>query len=78
MCYEKWNESKQVTEASEQARKEADRAIEKRSRPPGPSAGRKRNPGPRWNPKKPPPERSYRYPEIQNPALAGFCLFEGG
>ena len=29
MCYERWNESKQVTEASEKARKEADRAIEK-------------------------------------------------
>ena len=29
MCYEKWNESQQVTEVSEKARKEADRAIEK-------------------------------------------------
>ena len=29
MCYENWNESKQVTEASEKARKEADKAIEK-------------------------------------------------
>jgi F0F1-type ATP synthase membrane subunit b/b' len=29
MCYEKWDESKQVTETLEKARKEADRAIEK-------------------------------------------------
>jgi hypothetical protein len=29
MCYEKWNESKQVTETLEKVRKEADRAIEK-------------------------------------------------
>ncbi len=29
MCYEKWDEIKQVTETSEKARKEADRAIEK-------------------------------------------------
>jgi predicted RNase H-like HicB family nuclease len=29
MCYEKWDESKQVTETLEKARKEADKAIEK-------------------------------------------------
>ena len=29
MCYEKWDESKQVAEATEKARKEADKAIEK-------------------------------------------------
>ena len=29
MCYEKWNESKQVTEVSAKARKEADKMIEK-------------------------------------------------
>ena len=29
MCYEKWDESKQVTETLEKAKKEADRAIEK-------------------------------------------------
>ena len=29
MCYEKWDESKRVTETLEKARKEADKAIEK-------------------------------------------------
>jgi len=29
MCYERWDEIKQVTEASEKARKEVDKAIEK-------------------------------------------------
>jgi hypothetical protein len=29
MCYEKWDESKRVTETLEKARKEADKTIEK-------------------------------------------------
>jgi hypothetical protein len=29
MCYEKWDESKRVTETLEKAKKEADKAIEK-------------------------------------------------
>jgi hypothetical protein len=29
MCYEKWDESKRVTETLEKARKETDKAIEK-------------------------------------------------
>ncbi|MGA9033190.1 MAG: hypothetical protein WB402_11795 [Sulfuricaulis sp.] len=46
MCYEKWDESKRVTETLEKARKEADKAIEKAKSAARPERGPEAEPRP--------------------------------